>query len=76
MWYTDSAGTFTRNGSTNDDYVSGSLLSAGITDGTTTDTGFFATGTASGGFVEGLNVSNYWYVTINGTVSDINVWSP
>ena len=76
MWYTDSAGTFTRNGSTNDDYVSGSLLSAGISDGIIIHTGFFSTGTNSGGFVNGLSASNYWYVTINGTVSDIYIYSP
>lgn len=69
MWYLSDGYDYARNGVVNTNYIGGSYLSAGISDGTTFAVGFPATNAT-------LNTSEYWYVSINGTLSDIFIFSP
>lgn len=69
MWYAWDGYDYARNGVVNTLYISGSYLSAGISDGTTFAAGFPATNAT-------LNTGSYWYVSINGTLSDLYIFSP
>jgi len=69
MWYAWDGYDRARNGVVNTNYIGGSYLSAGISDGTTFAAGFPATNAT-------LNSGNYWYVSINGTLSDLFIYSP
>jgi hypothetical protein len=69
MWYLWDGFDYARNGVVNVNYIGGSYLSAGISDGTTFAAGFPATNAT-------LNSGSYWYVSINGTLSDIYIFSP
>jgi len=69
MWYAWDGYDYARNGVVNTNYIGGSYLSAGISDGTTFAAGFPATNAT-------LNTGSYWYVSINGTLSDLFIFSP
>ena len=69
MWYAWDGYDYTRNGVVNSLYISGSYLSAGISDGTTFAAGFPSTNAT-------LNTGNHWYVSINGTLSDLYIFIP
>lgn len=69
MWYAWDGFNYARNGVVNSLYISGSYLSAGISDGTTFAAGFPATNAT-------LSTGSYWHVSINGTLSDLYIFSP
>jgi hypothetical protein len=69
MWYAWDGYDYSRNGVVNTNYIGGSYLSAGISDGTTFAAGFPATNAT-------LDTGSYWYVSINGTLSDLFIFSP
>ena len=69
MWYAWDGFDYARNGVVNTLYVSGSYLSAGISDGTTFAAGFPSTNAT-------LDSGSYWYVSINGTLSDLYIFTP
>jgi len=69
MWYAWDGYDNARNGVVNTNYIGGSFLSAGISDGTTFAAGFPATNAT-------LDTGSYWYVSINGTLSDLFIYSP
>jgi len=69
MWYAWDGYDRARNGVVNTNYIGGSYLSAGISDGTTFAAGFPATNAT-------LDTGSYWYVSINGTLSDLFIYSP
>jgi len=69
MWYAWDGYDYARNGVVNTNYIGGSYLSAGISDGTTFAAGFPATNAT-------LDTGSYWYVSINGTLSDLFIFSP
>ena len=65
MWYASGGRTGVVNGTWNSG-VSGTI---GISDGTTLVAGFPDT-------ISTLDTGSYWYVSINGTLSDIYIYSP
>ena len=69
MWYAWDGNDYARNGVVNSNYIGGNYLSAGISDGTTFAAGFPATNAT-------LDSDEYWYVSINGTLSDLFIFSP
>jgi len=69
MWYASDGYDMARNGVVNTNYIGGYYLSAGISDGTTFAAGFPATNAT-------LDTGSYWYVSINGTLSDLFIFSP
>jgi hypothetical protein len=69
MWYAWDGVDYARNGVVNTMYIGGGYLSAGISDGTTFVAGFPATNAT-------LDSGSYWYVSINGTLSDIYIYNP
>ena len=69
MWYAWDGYDYSRNGVVNTNYIGGSYLSAGISDGTTFAAGFPATNAT-------LDTGSHWYVSINGTLSDLFIFSP
>tara|TARA_R110000868_G_scaffold334566_1_gene595281 strand:- start:147 stop:527 length:381 start_codon:yes stop_codon:yes gene_type:complete len=69
MWYAWDGFDYSRNGVVNSLYISGSYLSAGISDGTTFAAGFPSTNAT-------LDSGSYWYVSINGTLSDLYIFTP
>ena len=69
MWYAWDGNDYARNGVVNTNYIGGNYLSAGISDGTTFAAGFPATNAT-------LDSDEYWYVSINGTLSDLFIFSP